>query len=293
MAFAFVLLLVSVPLTGGRLSRLSGVHVRLTWLIVLALAAQIVMTSVLADAPHALLIGLHGLSYVLIAWAIWVNRALPGLLLIALGGGTNAVVIALNGGTLPASASALDEAGFVVDPEQFKNSGAVEDPVLGVLGDIAATPAWLPFRNVISIGDVVVLLGAALMLHVTCRTWPYLAVAARRRRSPDLPGEVGEHDGADLPLDVDVDPDAAIEDGAGRVAVLAAPPVEPEPGVVRPVPLGDAAQHRPHRRPRRFGGRAGQLGCEVHVPGGTGPFAVGEPGHQARTGPAVSGHVPS
>ena len=180
MAFAFVLLLASVPLTGGRLGRLSGVEVRLTWLIVLALAVQIAMTSVLAQAPHALLIGLHGLSYAMIAWAIWANRALPGLLLIAAGGGTNAVVIALNGGTLPASASALEEAGFAVDPQEFKNSGVVQDPVLGWLGDIAATPAWLPFRNVISIGDVVVLLGAALMLHVTCRTSLYLVATARR-----------------------------------------------------------------------------------------------------------------
>ena len=46
----------------------------------------------------------------------------------------------------------------------------VADPVLPWLGDIAATPAFLPFRNVISIGDVVVLVGAAVLLHVVCRT---------------------------------------------------------------------------------------------------------------------------
>ena len=155
-----------------------------TGLIVAALALQVVMTSVLPHAPDPLLIGLHGLSCAAIAWALWADRALPGLLLIALGGGTNAVVIALNGGTLPASASALAEAGFAVDPDEFKNSGVVQDPVLGWLGDIAATPAWLPFRNVISIGDVVVLLGAALMLHVTCRTSVYLLLTARRPPGP-------------------------------------------------------------------------------------------------------------
>ena len=181
MGFAFLLLLLSVPLTGGRLARLAGVQVRLTWLIVLALVVQIVMTTVLVQAPRPLLIGLHGLSYALIGWALWANRALPGLLLVAAGGGTNAAVIALNGGTLPASASALERAGLAVDTREFENSGVVADPVLAWLGDIAATPAFLPFRNVISIGDVVVLLGAALMLHATCRTSLYVALTGRLR----------------------------------------------------------------------------------------------------------------
>ena len=103
----------------------------------------------MTSAP--VLIGLHLTSYVTIAIALWVHRRLPGLLLIAAGGGTNAAVIALNGGTLPASAGALREAGYTVDPSQFKNSGVLIHPVLPWLGDIAATPTWLPFRNVISI----------------------------------------------------------------------------------------------------------------------------------------------
>jgi hypothetical protein len=71
------------------------------------------------------------------------------------------------------------EAGFPVDPAEFKNSGVVADPVLAWLGDIAATPAWLPFRNVISIGDVVVLIGAAVLLHVTCRSRVHAALMPR------------------------------------------------------------------------------------------------------------------
>ena len=93
---------------------------------------------------------------------------MPGLLLIALGGGTNAAVIALNGGTLPANADALVEAGFSPDPAEYKNSGVVDDPVLAWLGDIMATPSWLPFRNVISLGDIVVLVGGLVLLHVVC-----------------------------------------------------------------------------------------------------------------------------
>ena len=176
MPFAFLLLVLSVPLTGGRLSRLSGLQVRGVGLICLALGLQVLMTTVIPDAPHAVLIALHGASYAVIAWTLWINRRLPGLLLIALGGGTNAAVIALNGGTLPARREALLEAGFTIDPEVFKNSGVVQDPVLPWLGDIMATPAWLPLRNVISLGDLTILLGAAILLHATCRTrlWPGL-----------------------------------------------------------------------------------------------------------------------
>ena len=195
MAFAFVLLLASVPLTGGRLALLADVRLERGGLVLLALALQVLMTTVLPDAPHAVLVALHLTSYVAIAWALWCNRALPGLLVLALGAGTNAAVIALNGGTLPASAAALERAGFTVDPAQFKNSGVVADPVLGWLGDVAATPAWLPFRNVISIGDVVVLLGAALLLHATCRTRPYVAATRRGARGTPAAPAVPEPSG--------------------------------------------------------------------------------------------------
>lgn len=185
MPFAFLLLVLTVPLTGGRLTRLAVLEVRCVGLITLALALQVMMASVIPDAPHAVLIGLHAASYALIAWAVWSNRRLPGLLFIAAGGGTNAAVIALNGGTLPASADALARAGYAVEAGQFENSGVVPDAILPWLGDIMVTPSWLPFRNVISIGDLVVLLGAAILLHVTCRTRVATLVASTGQRSRD------------------------------------------------------------------------------------------------------------
>ncbi len=179
MPFAFLLLLLTVPLTGGRLSRLAALRVRGVGLICLALGLQIVMTSG-ADLPRPVLIGLHAASYGVIAGALWLNRAVPGLLVIALGGGTNAAVIALNGGTLPARASALQQAGLATEAGGFENSGVVADPVLPWLGDILATPSFLPFRNVISVGDLVVLVGGAVLLHVACGT----RLAARGARTP-------------------------------------------------------------------------------------------------------------
>lgn len=185
MPFAFLLLVLSVPLAGGHLGRLAGLRLARVPAVVAALGLQVLMSSVIPTAPFAVLLGLHALSYGLAGWALWANRRVPGLLLVAFGGGLNAAVITLNQGTLPADPGALAEAGFPVDPQVYKNSGVVADPLLPWLGDITATPAWLPFRNVISIGDLTVLLGAAVLLHVVCRTrlW-VLAVHVRRARTP-------------------------------------------------------------------------------------------------------------
>jgi hypothetical protein len=166
-AFIALLLLLSVPLAGGKLSALAAVRIRNTWLVVLALLVQVAITSVFQSWPHLLLVALHLGSYALIGVVLWRNRRLIGLPLIALGGFLNGLVIALNGGTLPASASALARAGMPVDP-RFTNSGVLAHPILPWFGDVVATPAWLPFRNVISIGDVIALVGVAVLVHVAC-----------------------------------------------------------------------------------------------------------------------------
>jgi hypothetical protein len=172
MAFASLVIMATVPLLGGSLSRLAQVRLRHAWLVVVALALQILITEVVPHAARAVLISLHLVSYGLAAVALWVNRRLPGLVLIGGGALVNAAVIALNDGTLPASARALREAGFAIDPASFANSGVLAHPVLPWLGDILATPAWLPFRNVISIGDMTILVGTLVLAHSVCRRRP-------------------------------------------------------------------------------------------------------------------------
>jgi hypothetical protein len=179
MAFMTLVILASAVLTGGRFARFAQVKVRYSWPIMAALAVQILITSVVPNAPKPLLVGLHLATYVVAGAAIWANRALPGLVLIGVGALLNAVTITLNGGTLPASAHALAETGFPVDSKDFENSGVLAHPVLAWLGDIVATPSWLPFRNVISIGDMVILLGATILIHGVTRTVPARAIASR------------------------------------------------------------------------------------------------------------------
>ncbi len=185
-AFVALLLLVSVPLTGGWLGALGRLRLRRQPLLIGALLLQVLITDVVPDGAHGLLVGTHLATYAMAAVFLWANRRLPGLLLVALGGGSNALVIGLNHGTLPATAGALARAGIAPKAGDFTNSGVLAHPVLAPLGDIMATPAWLPFRNVLSIGDLVALAGTAVLLHAVCRTRPtaWVEEGLRRALSP-------------------------------------------------------------------------------------------------------------
>ncbi len=44
----------------------------------------------------------------------------------------------------------------------------LDDAKLQFLGDVFATPASLPLHNVFSIGDVILLVGVFVLVHVAC-----------------------------------------------------------------------------------------------------------------------------
>jgi hypothetical protein len=180
-AFMAVVILATVPLAGGKVGRLASIRIRGWWLVAVALLIQVGITGILQSWPHGLLVGLHLGSYALIGVVIWWNRQLPGLLIIALGGFLNGFVIALNGGTLPASARALAAAGADLQ-KNFNNSAVLRHPILSQLGDVVPTPAWLPFRNVISVGDAIALVGVAVLAHAVCDSKVARLVRGRRRR---------------------------------------------------------------------------------------------------------------
>ena len=177
LAAAALLVLLTVPLFGGSPARLATLHFRASWLLWLALGTQVVIT----EAPHAASTGvldeLHLLTYAAAGVFLWLNRWIPGLAVLALGTGLNAGTIALNGGTLPASASAMRAAGIHPDGG-FDNSAVLGHPRLAWLGDVMTTPSWLPLRNVLSIGDLVIVAGLILLVHGVCRTRPWTAVVA-------------------------------------------------------------------------------------------------------------------
>ncbi|GAB3597700.1 hypothetical protein GCM10027446_26230 [Angustibacter peucedani] len=156
------LAVLTVPLSGGRWAALGGVTLQRSWLLWVALALQVLAIEG-PDLGWAAAV-VHVVSYLLAGWFVWVNREVPGIWVIALGGLANGVTIALNGGTLPASAKALAAAGLSPG-EGFVNSGVVHDPVLPWLGDVFAWPQPLPLANVFSVGDVLLVAGAFWAVH--------------------------------------------------------------------------------------------------------------------------------
>jgi hypothetical protein len=163
-------MLLVVACTGASLARLATVRIRHVWLLWAALADQIIVISVLPDSNATALATAHIASYVAAGACLFANRRLAGIGLIGLGGALNGLVISVNGGTLPASESAVRTAGQVADTGQFTNSEVLADPKLPWLGDVFATPAWLPGHNVFSVGDVAIWVGLMIFLWRTCRS---------------------------------------------------------------------------------------------------------------------------
>jgi hypothetical protein len=160
----FLLCLLSVPLARGRLSALGELQLRMPGLAVAGILTQVLIISIAPEGLGGLQEAIHLFSYALLGACAWVNRRIPGVGLIVLGGALNLIAIAANGGVMPADPS------LVVHVSQhggegFVNSGVVENPRLLFLGDVLATPRSWPIANVYSVGDIAILLGVFVLLH--------------------------------------------------------------------------------------------------------------------------------
>jgi hypothetical protein len=172
MGLVTLLVVLSVPLTGGHLRRLLDLPIRAAWLLPIALFLQVLVINIVPTAPEPIPVLVHLATYLMAAVFLWRNRRIPGLPILAFGAAMNGLTIALNGGSLPASAAALRRAGWSVDPGDFTNSAVLAHPHLAWLGDNFAIPSSVPFANVFSLGDLVILLGALVILHRGSRVAP-------------------------------------------------------------------------------------------------------------------------
>jgi hypothetical protein len=182
LVIAALLLVLSVPLAGGRLARLTDIRIRASWAVFVSAVIQVGITAVARGGSHGVHVGLHLASYGFAGWFLVANRRLVGLPVVALGAGLNLLAISLNGGEMPASATALRIAGIDTSGG-FQNSGVVAHPHLAVLGDIIPVPGPWPIGNVLSIGDLIIFAGALVLLHRTCGS--RLSGAGRRRAAAE------------------------------------------------------------------------------------------------------------
>jgi len=174
-----LLCVLSVPLTGGKLSLITKVRLRGLWLPMLALALQVVITTIAPAGHRSLHEAVHISTYVMLALFLLANRRLPGVWVMALGTLSNGLAIALNGGVMPAARTAERIAGLHLG-DGFHNSAPVAHPVALWLGDIIPWPG--PLANVLSAGDCLIFAGTVYLLRRVC--------AQRSGRSMHLTSEL-------------------------------------------------------------------------------------------------------
>ena len=167
-AFMAVVILATVPLAGGNVAQLAGIRIRGWWLVAVALLMQVAITGVLQSWPHGVLVG---------SAPRFVRPHRRGHLVEPAAAGPADHRPRRIAQRLRHRAERRHPAGLRPGPrrqpaltcEDFNNSGVLAHPILAPLGDVVATPAWLPFRNVISIGDLIALIGVAVLAHAVVR----------------------------------------------------------------------------------------------------------------------------
>ena len=155
---------------GGRPAGLGSLRFRWSGVMLAGLLVQVVLFSdTVAGRIGTLGPPIYVASTVLVLAAVVANRSIPGMAIVALGAVSNLAAIVANGGYMPAARSALDALGKS-DPTTYSNSSSVESPALGPLTDVFAMPPWLPFANVFSVGDVLIVVGVVTTIVLAMRS---------------------------------------------------------------------------------------------------------------------------
>jgi lipid-A-disaccharide synthase-like uncharacterized protein len=150
--------------------------IRYAWLAILAFVPQLfaiylpaIRYSLPVEWAAASIIG----SQVLLLFFCWLNRKIPGILILATGLAANLLVMVANGGFMPISpetASRLvsSETLAVLEPgSRFGWKDILllpDDTHLAVLSDQFLPPDWFPYQVAFSAGDVLIALGTFWMM---------------------------------------------------------------------------------------------------------------------------------
>lgn len=152
-------------LIGGRLERLGTLRFEWALLAIVGLIVQILLFSPLVTGIIDTVVGaaIYVASTAAVLSAVLRNLHVTGMPLVALGAASNLAAVIANGGIMPTTNEALATAGL--EPvDGLSNSAVVADPALAPLTDILALPAWFPFANVFSIGDVLIGIGIVAVI---------------------------------------------------------------------------------------------------------------------------------
>jgi hypothetical protein len=165
---------------GGSVGRLAELRLRAPWLFLSAIVLQVVAfpVGVLPWRTHEVVASILWVtSYGLLLVAAVLNRRLTGVPTVGIGMLLNLAAILANRGTMPVRIEAMHDAGRVAVTQA--NSTAFADPALPWLVDRWAAPHWIPLANVFSIGDIVVAVGAVVIVLAGMGVQPQRLVVRR------------------------------------------------------------------------------------------------------------------
>lgn len=161
-----------VRMAGADLRRLADLRIKHVWMVCLALAIQVVVLWLLADHVKGWVGDVGYMVMCTLAGVFaYVNRRVPGILILCTGEGLNLIATAANSGRMPASPGAWRTVGGKTTTN-FTDSGLVANARLPVFGDIFAVPKGWPLADVFSLGDVMLVLGLMWLLYRGCRPPP-------------------------------------------------------------------------------------------------------------------------
>ena len=184
-----VAVLIALPL-GGKLSELGHMGLRYGWLTIFALVLQF-YTICFPAAKDTVEFQIGGIvlvgSYLLLLVPVWANRGLPGVKIVGVGLLMNLAVIAANGGYMPVAPEALVQAGLenlAPGLEPGARVANTKDIVLVAaetrlwfLADVFVVPRPWPIRMVFSAGDVLIALGAFVLVQAGMGVNPFSRLA--------------------------------------------------------------------------------------------------------------------
>ena len=162
-------------LRGGELEKLFAISIEGVLLFAIALLFRlgvwafdlIGIPNILSYSPYIIII-----SYFLLIYVSIRNLKVPGFKYIILGLLLNAFVIILNGGSMPV----LVRRGVIenISSNSFLNSGTKvvhslmnDNTLFAFLGDVIVIPKPFPDTSIISVGDIMILVGLFILIQKT------------------------------------------------------------------------------------------------------------------------------
>jgi hypothetical protein len=164
----------------GNLRALAQLKLMWGWIFPLLLIVELAVFSLQNDSKFLGQISgyIYIVVYVLGLLFLFMNRKNPGFILILLGVFLNFLVMVLNGGRMPVSldAASILPAGYLdVFKGQLyaKHTALTESTKLGILGDIIPITDPYPRTQIISIGDIIMNIGAFLFIQYLMLRYPH------------------------------------------------------------------------------------------------------------------------